>query len=104
MNTKFECYICNQLVLTTKGQMMNFCLKNLGCNPKEFDNSDEIKIFFNVERHMYGIQTINFRRRVTDIWNEICKKKIVRQSTRNIYIWLSLLFSMFNFCTEEKKL
>lgn len=104
VNTKLECYICNHLVLTTKGQVKNFRLKNLGCDPKESDNSDEIKIiFFNVDRHMHGIQTINFRRRVTDIWKEICKKKkIVRQCSRNIYIWLSLLFSMFNSCTEEK--
>lgn len=51
MNTKVECYICNQLVLRTKDQVMNFCLKNLGCDPRESDNSGGIKIlafFFSV--------------------------------------------------------
>lgn len=77
MNTKYECYVYEQLVLNTKAHIMNFCLKNLGWDLKETDNSGGFKmlaLFLSVWIVMsMETKTIDARRRVTDIWNEVSK-------------------------------
>lgn len=90
MKIKYECCICDWLVLNTKAQVMDFCLKNLGWDPKGTDNCTGIKnlavsfsmwIVISMESKLLMLKegSLTFE-------NEMCQKILAKQPRRKSYI------------------
>lgn len=106
MKIKYECCICDWLVLNTKAQVMDFCLKNLEWDPKGTDNCTGIKnlavsfsmwVVISMESKLLMLKegSLTFE-------NEMCQKILAKQPRRKSYIWLVWLFLMlFNCCTKK---
>lgn len=89
MKTKYEWYICDQLVLNTKAQTINFCLKTLGWDPKGTDSCAEIKTLALFS--MWIVMSMKSKALMLEegsltFENEMCRKILAREPRKKSHV------------------